>query len=105
MGETSRPTDSATRGRPGVERATVAAAGSGRGPRRPDLAPDRPHARPAAAILDAFAVSPEAGLDDADVRARQAAFGRNALDLQPPKATATILLHQLQSSVVALLGA
>ena len=28
------------------------------------------------------------GLDDAGVRMRQAAFGRNALDLQPPKSAA-----------------
>jgi hypothetical protein len=39
------------------------------------------------------------------VRRRQAAFGRNALDLQPPKSAAVILLHQLQSPVVALLAA
>jgi Ca2+-transporting ATPase len=67
--------------------------------------PDSPHASPAAGILAALGVSPDAGLDEAQVRMRQAAFGRNALDLQPPKSAAVILLHQLQSPVVALLGA
>jgi Ca2+-transporting ATPase len=66
--------------------------------------PESPHARPAAEVLAAFDVSPEAGLADAQVLAQRAAFGRNALDLQPPKSAAVILLHQLESSVVALLG-
>jgi Ca2+-transporting ATPase len=63
------------------------------------------HARPAPAILAALAVSPEAGLDAREVGARQAAFGRNVLDTRPPKRASTILVHQLRSSVVALLAA
>jgi Ca2+-transporting ATPase len=56
-------------------------------------------------VLAALGVSPDTGLDESQVRMRQPAFGRNALDLQPPKSAAVILLHQLQSSVVALLAA
>jgi P-type Ca2+ transporter type 2C len=67
--------------------------------------PRAPHARPATEVLAALAVSPHLGLDEKAVRARQAVLGRNALDLQPPKSTAVILLHQLWSSVVALLAA
>ena len=67
--------------------------------------PDWHHARPASAILAALGVSPDIGLDEAEVRLRQTAFGRNALDLQPPKHVAVILLHQLESPVVALLAA
>jgi Ca2+-transporting ATPase len=54
-------------------------------------------------MLAALAVSPDRGLSEAEVRARQAALGRNALDLQPSKSAAVILLHQVTSSVVALL--
>jgi P-type Ca2+ transporter type 2C len=67
--------------------------------------PEAPCAVSATHILAALAVSPEVGLSEGEVRARQAVFGRNALDLQPPKSAAAILLHQLQSSVVALLAA
>jgi Ca2+-transporting ATPase len=67
--------------------------------------PDAPHARPAAESLAALAVSPETGLDDAQVAARHAEFGRNALDVQRSKSVAGILFHQVQSSVVALLAA
>ena len=64
-----------------------------------------PHAHSATEILAALAVSPEIGLNDREVRARQAAFGRNVLDTRPPKRALTILIHQGQSSVVALLAA
>jgi P-type Ca2+ transporter type 2C len=77
----------------------------GAGAENGTLVPDVPHAHPAAKVLAALGVSPDIGLDDAGVRMRQAAFGRNALDLQPPKSAAVILLHQIQSPVVALLGA
>ena len=58
--------------------------------------PASPHALPPADVLAALQVSPEAGLNDEQVRARQAALGRNTLDLQPPKSAAAILVHQIQ---------
>ena len=67
--------------------------------------PTSPHALAPADVLAALQVSPDAGLDDRQVQARQAAVGRNTLDLQPPKSAAVILAHQVQSSVVALLAA
>jgi Ca2+-transporting ATPase len=67
--------------------------------------PASPHALPPADVLAALQVSPDEGLDDEQVYARQAAFGRNTLDLQPPKSATAILVHQVQSSVVALLAA
>jgi Ca2+-transporting ATPase len=66
--------------------------------------PASPHALPAAEVAAALDVIPGVGLADAEVRARRAVFGRNALDLQPPKSAAVILWHQLRSSVVALLA-
>jgi Ca2+-transporting ATPase len=67
--------------------------------------PASPHALPPADVLAALQVSPDEGLDDEQVHGRQAAFGRNTLDPQPPKSAAVILVHQVQSSVVALLAA
>ena len=92
--------DLAQSGRRELEPGIVGAGGEN-GTRVPDV----PHARPAAKVLAALEVSPDIGLDDAGVRMRQAAFGRNALDLQPPKSAAVILLHQIQSPIVALLVA
>ena len=67
--------------------------------------PAPPYALPPTDVLAALQVAPDEGLDENQVRARQAAFGGNTLDLQPPKSAAAILLHQIQSSVVALLAA
>jgi Ca2+-transporting ATPase len=83
---------------------TLVSAGIEAGGRSTVTAPPAAHARPAADVLAELAVSPEVGLDEDEVRKRQAGFGRNALDLQPPKSAAAILLHQIQSSVVALLA-
>lgn len=65
--------------------------------------PATPHALPASDVLSALATSAERGLDEEQVRARRALFGCNALDLQAPRSVAAILLHQVQSPVVALL--
>jgi len=85
-----------------AEPSPTAVAGAGAPEAR---SPATPHALPPAHVLGALQVAPDQGLDDEQVRARQAAFGRNTLDLQPPKSTAAILVHQVQSSVVALLAA
>ncbi len=63
-----------------------------------------PHARASAEVLAALDVLPERGLDDAAVRARRAVCGSNVLQTHPPATTLSILLHQVTSSVVALLA-
>jgi Ca2+-transporting ATPase len=65
----------------------------------------RAHAMDAADVLAALTVSHKSGLDQQEVAARLAAAGPNVLEARPPKAAYLILLHQVRSSVVALLAA
>ena len=70
------------------------------GPERPD----HPHATAVDAALDALAVDPERGLDDAEARQRLEHFGPNRLRRQARKSIWRILLHQFDSIIVWLLA-
>src|SRR5262245_37794065 len=100
MRDMGKPADPAKGGR--IEPSPTAVMEAGAADAR---TPAFPHALPPGDVLAALQVSLEAGLDDEQVCARQAAFGRNTLDMQPPKSAAAILVHQVQSSVAALLAA
>ena len=95
-----KPADPANGGRAEPSPTTVMETGAAEA-----RTPASPHALPPADVLAALQVSPDDGLGDEQIHARQAVFGRNTLDLQPPKSTSAILVHQTQSSVVALLAA
>src|SRR5262245_36279761 len=86
MRQTGRPADRALGGGDARPAATGAAADG-----RPVISVlTSPHALRSAETLSKLAVSPETGLDSDEVRARQATYGRNALELQPPKSAAAI---------------
>ncbi|KAB2914421.1 MAG: cation-transporting P-type ATPase [Hyphomicrobiaceae bacterium] len=63
-----------------------------------------PHALPAEGVLAALAVDAERGLDEADVAARRALYGRNEIETRRRRSALNILAHQFASAVVALLA-
>jgi len=92
MGMQQRPTSAAK---------AIGVAEAGNGP----VVPAHPYAVDAAEVLERLKVSPLTGLNRHEVLARRALFGPNVLETRLPKPGYVILLHQLESSVVALLVA
>ncbi len=64
-----------------------------------------PYALPVEQTLESLHVSPDQGLSDQEVRARQHRHGLNLLEEKKPRGAGAILLDQLKSVVVLILAA
>ena len=65
---------------------------------------DSPHGRSATEVLAALNVSLASGLSDQEAEQRLSVYGANAISSRQKAGLVSILLHQFQSLVVALLA-